>query len=317
MNKKNIVKWIGRILMVLAFALIVKKIYGYKDSLVRSLDGKIIVIMIGSAILYALLIYTLPMIYKVLLQITTGKKFTHTKIAAIYCKSALYKYLPGNVMQYVGRNQLAVTDNLSHFDVATATLLDISTTVVACLLGTVLFSIHYAMEYLQKTSVNLRLVVQIVGILCILFILAFFVLYKYKKNTLKKYFEKYKHFVSLKNVRTYVILVLYNLVVFVLFGILFLWILASVGGHLGYSHWPVAIGLYCFSYLLGYITPGVPGGIGIREAVLGYFFAGWLDEGLIITGALIYRIMTIIGDILAYFISVMMVAYKKKAKTSD
>ncbi|MFP3156558.1 hypothetical protein LQZ18_19495 [Lachnospiraceae bacterium ZAX-1] len=94
-----------------------------------------------------------------------GKKFTHTKVAAIYCKSVLYTYLPGNVMQYVSRNQLAVTDNLFHFDVVTATLLDISTIVVACLLGTVLFSIYYAMVYLQKTSVNLRLVVQIVGIL--------------------------------------------------------------------------------------------------------------------------------------------------------
>ncbi|MCR5792100.1 MAG: hypothetical protein K6G65_02930 [Lachnospiraceae bacterium] len=319
MNKKKLVNYAGKVLMILAFALIVWKLYGYRDSLAECLNVKTAVVMLVCAIPYGCLIYTLPMIYKELLQITTGKKFTHRKIAGIYCKSALYKYLPGNVMQYVGRNQLAVTDNLSHFDVAAATMLDISTTVFACVAATVVFSFRYAVEYINagKTGFSLEKIGIILGAAIATFVILCVVAFIWKREALKRHFNRYLHLITLKNIVLYLELVLYNILVFVLFGLLFMWVLDTVGGHLEWKYWPAAIGLYCFSYLLGYITPGVPGGIGIREAVLGFFFAGWLSPGTIITGALVYRVATIIGDVVAYFISVAMLRIPEKKKETN
>lgn len=70
-----------------------------------------------------------------------------------------------------------------------------------------------------------------------------------------------------------------------------------------FEFWLNTIGLFSLSFLLGYVTPGVPGGIGIREAVLSYFFLFMVNDSLILAGALAFRVVSIVGDILGYALS--------------
>lgn len=303
MNAKKAVNIVGKILMILAFAFIIKKLYSYRDTLAACFSVPMLLKMIVCTLLYGALIFTLPGIYKALLNMTTGKHFNHARISGIYCKSNLYKYLPGNVMQYVGRNQLAVEENLSHVDVATATLLDISTTVFSSFIATLIFSSKYAWEYLQNSSDLVKSAVLFLTAACGLLLLVIIVALIVKRDLAKKYLSKYFHLITKHNIMIYVICLIYNFIVFMGFSALFMWTLYACGGRLELSQWPAAIGLFCFSYLLGFITPGVPGGIGIREAVLSYFFAAWLDPGTIVTAALVYRVATIFGDVESYGLS--------------
>jgi hypothetical protein len=215
-------------------------------------------------------------------------------------------------MQYAGRNQFAVDENLSHADVAFATILDITTTIFGSLLATALLSSHYALDYLRASGFSYRRLAVIFLVLIAVVIVFFILGFLFFKKRLLSYLERYLQLITFRNIVKYIILVLYNTFVFILFGILFLGVLAIAGGQLQASLWPVAIGLFCFSYLLGYITPGVPGGIGIREAILSFFFAGWLDPSVIIAGSLIYRIATILGDLVSYGISLLTTALAKK-----
>ena len=60
-------------------------------------------------------------------------------------------------------------------------------------------------------------------------------------------------------------------------------------------------GGYVFAWILGYITPGAPGGIGIRESVMLIVCGGLFEEKVIIY-ALLFRISSIFADILGFII---------------
>lgn len=316
MNFKKAVNIVGKLLMLVAFVFIIEKVYSYRESLVACFSVSMFLKMILCTLLYGALIFTLPGIYKTLLNMTTGRHFNHTRIAAIYCKSNLYKYLPGNVMQYVGRNQLAVEENLSHVDVASATLLDISTTVFSAFLATLIFAFRYSIEFLQQSSSLVRSAVLFLFCACVALVILIIIALIVKKEKAKAYLSKYFHLITKQNIIIYLLCIAYNFVVFMGFSLLFMWTLYACGGSLAWKQWPAAIGLFCFSYLLGFITPGVPGGIGIREAVLSYFFAAWLDPGTIVTAALVYRVATIFGDLESYGLSRLFVHLEKRKKES-
>jgi len=52
--------------------------------------------------------------------------------------------------------------------------------------------------------------------------------------------------------------------------------------------------------MVGFITPGASGGLGVREALLAMLF---LPTTIIVAGALIFRIITLFGEVLALCIA--------------
>ena len=122
---KKILNFIGRLLMLLSLFFIGVKLWNYKIDFTMYLSGLNIVIfsiMIlltgGVGLFYALN-------FRRILNSITNKKINYVKVVYHYCRSNLYKYLPGNVMHYIGRNQIAVEENLSHADVALSSLMEI------------------------------------------------------------------------------------------------------------------------------------------------------------------------------------------------
>jgi uncharacterized membrane protein YbhN (UPF0104 family) len=57
------------------------------------------------------------------------------------------------------------------------------------------------------------------------------------------------------------------------------------------------------AWFLGFVVPGAPGGIGIRESVLVLLLPPvlLLSKEVVLAGALIYRVITILGEALTYF----------------
>jgi uncharacterized membrane protein YbhN (UPF0104 family) len=60
---------------------------------------------------------------------------------------------------------------------------------------------------------------------------------------------------------------------------------------------------YALAWLLGFIVPGAPGGIGIREAVFVSLFGHALGDGLAAGVAIALRLMTTISDLLTFVIA--------------
>ena len=57
---------------------------------------------------------------------------------------------------------------------------------------------------------------------------------------------------------------------------------------------------YVIAWVLGFVVPGAPGGIGVRELVITLLLSGVMGEGLVVTLSITHRLITIIGDFLAY-----------------
>ncbi len=60
---------------------------------------------------------------------------------------------------------------------------------------------------------------------------------------------------------------------------------------------------FALAWVLGFVVPGAPGGIGIREAVFVGLYSQVLGEGLVIGLAIVLRIVTSLGDLLSFGIA--------------
>lgn len=62
------------------------------------------------------------------------------------------------------------------------------------------------------------------------------------------------------------------------------------------------IGIFTFAWIIGFITPGVSGGIGIRESMMIIVAGQVLPESVIITSMILFRILSIGADFFAYIL---------------
>jgi len=60
---------------------------------------------------------------------------------------------------------------------------------------------------------------------------------------------------------------------------------------------PVIAAAYLVSWIVGFVVPGAPGGIGVREAVFLYLVAGTVAAPTALALALLARLMTTLGDL--------------------
>lgn len=282
--------------MVIAFAIVFSKLWEYKNDISISWSANMFIQLILSVIAYAIVVFASPVIYQKLLFITTKKNITFKKVVNVYCKSNIMKYLPGNVMQYVGRNQLAVDENLSHIKVVLATVLEMLLTVLTAVVLAILFARDYSFEWIEN---NTNLDIEYLWLM-IPIVLAFGLILYLLREKIPKYIIE---LISVENMVLYVGLIVYNCIIISSHSLIYFWVLSALGIKLNSEIVLVGIGLYALSFFLGYITPGVPGGIGIREAVLVYFFASLMGEAQVLSGALVFRIISIIGDLLAWLLS--------------
>jgi len=54
------------------------------------------------------------------------------------------------------------------------------------------------------------------------------------------------------------------------------------------------------SWVAGFLTPGAPSGLGVREVVLLMFMGSTLNEGILISAMVMHRMLTVMGDVAAY-----------------
>jgi uncharacterized membrane protein YbhN (UPF0104 family) len=59
-------------------------------------------------------------------------------------------------------------------------------------------------------------------------------------------------------------------------------------------------GAFIVSWLAGFITPGAPAGVGVREMVIIILLGGVANEASLLMAVVISRMITVIGDLLFY-----------------
>ena len=298
-NLKRLMKLTGNIIVIAALAFIVKK-FADMDIDPKSFrsTGVIVSLAVGAAV-QTLLIVLGCYPWLVFTQSLSGRKIPFSAAMPVYTKSNIYKYLPGNVFQYVGRNKLAADMKISHVDVACATVFDIAFCVISTGIVSVVLLGGAIAELLEKYGRNL--VIAAVCIIAAAAVLGIFVFIKFREK-LGEYLSRYSKAFSRRNFPKLLSGALYYFFNAILSAAMYFTALKMIlGSEAEISELLTLTGAFMFAWIIGFVTPGAPGGIGIREGVM-IFVSGDKFADKIVLFVLVMRVSSVVADIFAFVI---------------
>lgn len=202
-----------------------------------------------------------------------------------FTSSQIARYIPGNVAHLLGRAIWLRGGALSDGALARATAIEISVTPVGAicaliLLGPVLLT--QRLEFTTATSIGAA--VLLAGMMYLLF------------KSLMRLGGRVEYWMR----RLWAPVVL-STVFLLLFGLIFATLCTLVGDQ------PVifAVAAAIAAWIAGYITPGAPGGLGVREAVLVALLSGSAPMETILLASVLFRIVTTIGEVSCFLAGVL------------
>ncbi len=294
---KKILTSLGSILALIAIAFVSEQLYESWQKIAEfEFNQKILGVLFASAIIYAVSGFLLSSAWNQILFSLHPHTLNKKIIQSIYAKSILAKYIPGNVLQIAGRHVMTYQLGIPHQPLAYASLLEIFGLVSAAasisLIGSSVFGLTTNLINLQQVSL---IIVIFIPVLALLFLL----IQRYakvKKPELAKIF-------SIKFYLNLLIIYLKYIVFFLCAGSILVILVYYFDGM--FSEYQTAALFVCFSisWLAGFITPGAPSGIGIRETLLILFIEKimLLEHAAVI--AVLFRMITIAGDIIFLFLA--------------
>lgn len=297
MKHRKSSKIAGNILMLLSFAFIADRIIEYGVDFSNISQIRTFIILIVFILICAFLVIAFSLLFYSLLRIFNEKSISNSikDIIYIYCKSNLYKYLPGNIFHYIGRNEVTFRNEISHGVVISATIAELILLTLGAVITALAFSGLYAVRWALNNS--LTQVVAAFLIFIVLVTLAGWVLSRTDSKLTGIWNTKP---VSLIRLRDAIILIMVYIISFISNGVMFLFLLQSIGGELSNDLFFPVIGMYTLSWMIGFVTPGAPAGLGIREAIMSALLVGVVEAEFVISAVVIYRIITILGDVVAF-----------------
>lgn len=228
------------------------------STMAGQLDARVLSIAFITALLYGAGLYLLAFAWSASLQKFARSPVSPEAAVQLYAFSTFAKYLPGNVFHYAGRQIAAARLGYGQKAPAQATLLEILGHLAAVGL-LLLVLLPFASESLANlvSSAGSRISPWIAaGLFGVPAVLALLLLSPKMRRLLPPADKRLMCFVGLL-----------QLSFFALTALLGLW-LAIPLLNLPAEAWPLLVFVYLASWLIGFVTPGAPGGLGVREACL-------------------------------------------------
>ncbi|MEA5572881.1 YbhN family protein [Calothrix sp. UHCC 0171] len=216
----------------------------------------------------------------------------------VYLKTNVAKYLPGNVWHHYGRILAAKEAKIPTVTATVSILLEPLLMATAALIIIVLLGSQFTS---LKNDMNLRILqaLALIAILC-----AFYprFLNPILNSVQKLKFKKAEENNSNNSTNNYLKLERYPLIP--LFGELAFLILRGMGFILTLfalvplqpEQIPLLLGAFSFAWLLGFVIPGAPGGLGVFEATTIALLQGHFPPALAIGGTVLYRLVSILAE---------------------
>lgn len=297
LNLKKLLKLAGNIVVIAALAFVVKKFIDMDVNFSQLSSSSVIAALVISLVVQAGLIIVACFQWLMFTRSFSGKKIPFSAAMPVYTKSNIFKYIPGNVFQYVGRNKLAADMKISHVDVACATVFD----VLFCVIWTGVISVillgSSIAELLEKYGKNI-LIIGIVGVAAV--VLGLILVYYKFREKLKRYLSRYaKAFAPGNRFRLFQGVFYYLVHNSVSAAMYFVCLRLIVGSSASVSELAVLTGAFMFAWIIGFVTPGAPGGIGIRESVM-LFVSGDKYEDKVLLFVVAMRLSSVLADVAAF-----------------
>lgn len=216
--------------------------------------------------------------------------------AYVYAVSSVAKYLPGNVFHFAGRQILGARLGWSHSAIARATLLEVAATLsgVVIIILVVGLSSHgdaLARGIFGDGSLLVRHWRSALGALLIGGMAVFVIMWRTR-------ISKHLFGVSAKTVLVVLCLVT---AFFALYALLAVILSDALPVAVEPPPWATVVIAYLLAWLAGFVVPGAPGGLGVRESVLVFLLSGSAHDAdaIALTLGLGMRLVNTLGDALS------------------
>ncbi|MBB3612398.1 lysylphosphatidylglycerol synthase domain-containing protein [Rhizobium sp. BK602] len=276
----------GLILSLVAIAVVGLAAYRSFDGLRQSLSSPLFLSAVaGAVVIYAALLQLIGLAWHRLLSSVDGPSLGLLQALAICGRTQIYKYLPSNVLHMVGRYGFAKKAGASNKALAFAQVGELLTIVLAASMLATVLARPILVQALAAHGFDHRTLVDIAAAAgMILLVIATVLVVRFRIVA-----------IGYRTLGALVLAVITYLLFFTGCGLLLAGLCKSLGGSVGLID---IIGIGTTAWFLGFVVPGAPGGLGVREAVL---IAGLTTTGLPMAeataAALGYRIVTMLGDV--------------------
>ncbi|WP_341524771.1 lysylphosphatidylglycerol synthase domain-containing protein [Nostoc sp. UHCC 0302] len=224
-----------------------------------------------------------------------NQSVTVTEFIQVYLKTNVAKYLPGNIWHHYGRIVAAKNANISAGAATLSVLLEPLLMAAAALIIIVLFGSQFA-------ATNTSLVLQILQLLSLAIVLC--AIHPWFLNPVIRFLYKLKAKKSATSAQPIVAFTVERYPLRPLLGELGFLGLRSIGfiltmfalGSLNMSQIPLLVGAFSCAWLLGFVVPGAPGGLGVFEATAIALLQHHFPPALVISAIALYRLISILAE---------------------
>ncbi len=286
---------VGTLLMVASFGFIGALLWTHRDVVLdfRPGLGGLLLLMSG-VIVFAVSGWLQAVAWRRLLHWSGEERVCRQESRRIYARTQIAKYVPGNVMQLLGRHVLGREAGWSHTGLLLSSAFEMLTILSV---SAVMAVIGLALTGIETGLVRLPL---LLAVLASLVAGGFLALRVIPRLVLRKWPELEMRLRSRSLSGLWPVAGLHA--VYFLLGGLSLLIVCNVAldTPVDPNYWPAVFSLFAVAWTAGVITPGAPSGLGVREAVLvvGLSTIAASADAVLIAGLL--RLQTVSGDVLFF-----------------
>jgi glycosyltransferase 2 family protein len=241
-----------------------------------------------------------------------GGKITFKSSYVLLGHSQIAKYIPGNVFQYVGRHILGKNLGLSNGVIINGIFIETLLNATVAGLIFLVSSLFLGWSKLVLPGVNKLLIIGVAAIIIIIFL----VIARFTPK-IKSWLIKSNIIIDIKTIKKRYFI--YSIIIVILLYALFFTFIGLNLWFLSKYFWSISdvpilffISAYAIAWVIGFATPGAPGGIGIREVILIAILNNHMNQPKALMLALIFRLVTILGDFLFFSFSYFLKIFSKR-----
>jgi hypothetical protein len=282
---KRVAGFAGAMLGLAAIVLLVRRGIALGGSLGEQLTRIPLPTLMAALALYVLGALLLSASWVLLVRLASGESVRAMPLAAAHLKSQLAKYLPGNVFHFAYRHVAARREGVGHCALGFALALESLLLIVAAALYSFGVVVDPRVSTLAPWARSL-----ILG-------MPFLMVMAWACMGLIGRRAGLEQLAPRRTAFPFLAALVIDLAFF-LFAAMALRLLCDTANALPFAAW---CGWLSLAWALGYVTPGAPAGLGLREAVLALGLAPAVGEANALALALAYRCVTLVADgILAF-----------------
>jgi len=290
MIKSKILKIFKLAIILLSFWFIGEKFWKHHNWLQTSaLNYELLITVFVCSIIYGLSEFLLSFAWRRLLIWFGDKDISKNLCNRIYGKSQIAKYIPGNIFHVLGRHILGSQVGIKHIVLAGATVYEILGLLSISILigfsgmfifglGDIYFSLYQIISILLTALVIIGLAIPLAPYLMSL------------RGIIIPYKGIGDSFLNIGKVY------LFYFIFFLIAGLL-LAVITNIFLDINFIITAKLIVIFSIAWIAGFIIPGAPGGIGVREAVIIFFITPIIGEAQSIAVAIALRFVTLLGDV--------------------